>query len=207
MSILQRLASEQGRRDEQPNKELAEIIVRENNLQALSEIAENIRHSDKRIQADCLSVLEQTGLLSPELIKDYVKDITDMLDSRNNRLVWQSMIILAIIADLQAKELFAEWEKIAHCIKNGSVITKDNGIKTLAAMAGSDDRYSKEIFPFLLDQLDNCRPSSVPQYAESISTAVNNKNQESYLKILRERYPHLTPPQQKRIKKILDIYS
>ena len=33
-----------------------------------------MRNKDKRIQTDCLSVLEQVGLLEPELIEDYVAD-------------------------------------------------------------------------------------------------------------------------------------
>ena len=106
MSILSKLASAQGRKDEEPNKELAKELVANNDIDGIREAAENLRNKDKRIQTDCLSVLEQVGLLEPELIEDYVADFIELVFSRDNRLVWAAMINLALIADRKPQEIF-----------------------------------------------------------------------------------------------------
>jgi len=106
MSILSKLASAQGRKDEEPNKELARELDANNDIDGIREAAENLRNKDKRIQTDCLSVLEQVGLLEPELIEDYVADFIELVFSRDNRLVWAAMINLALIADRKPQEIF-----------------------------------------------------------------------------------------------------
>ncbi len=197
----------QDRRDEALNKKLGFELAENEDIRSISVIVENLYNKDKRIQGDCISVLEQIALEKPGLVQDYINEFFILLDSKNNRLVWQSMIILAIIAELKANDIFLKWNKIAQSIENGSVITKDNGIKVLSKTASEKSQYNNKIFPFLLDKLSSCRPGSVPQYAESIKAAVNEKNQKAYLRVLNERIIHLTPPQQKRINKILASFD
>jgi hypothetical protein len=86
------------------------------------------------------------------------------------------------------------------------VITKDNGIKTLAKVASVKDEYNDVIMAYLTEQLRTCRAKSVPQYAESIRIAVNVNNQEQYLNILNDRIDSLSTAQQKRVKKILKTF-
>jgi hypothetical protein len=86
------------------------------------------------------------------------------------------------------------------------VITKDNGIKTLAKVASANTEYGEVIMPYLMEQLRSCRSKSVPQYAESIRVAVNSDNQEQYLSILNERLGALSAAQQTRVKKLLKTF-
>jgi hypothetical protein len=88
-------------------------------------------------------------------------------------------------------------------IEKGSVITKDNGIKTLARVASTSSEYKAVIMPYLMGQLRSCRSKSVPQYAESIRRAIDSDNQEQYLSILKERFDELSAAQQRRVKKLL----
>jgi hypothetical protein len=83
------------------------------------------------------------------------------------------------------------------------VITKDNGIKTLAKVASTSAEYKEAVFPYLMEQLRGCRPKSVPQYAESIRCAIDAENQEQVLSILHERFDELSAAQQKRVKRLL----
>ena len=53
MSILDKLASNQGRRDEEPNKKLARELVAEKDFGGIKEIADNLWNEDKKIQSDC----------------------------------------------------------------------------------------------------------------------------------------------------------
>lgn len=86
------------------------------------------------------------------------------------------------------------------------MITKDNGIKTLAKVASTKTEYGEVIMPYLMEQLGSCRSKSVPQYAESIRVAINSNNQEQYLSILNERLDALSAAQQRRVKKLLKTF-
>ena len=126
-----------------------------------------------------------------------------LLSNKSNRLVWGSMIALATIADQRPQDIFDHLDLIIEVIENGSVITIDNGIKTLAAVASVGDEYNREIFPYLIVHLGSCRPKDVPQHAESVMRAVNAENQAQYIDVLNERFDTLSSSQQKRVKKIL----
>ena len=206
MSVLSKLASAQDRKDEEPNKDLGRELVENHDIEGIREIAENLWNKDKRVQTDCLSVLEQVGWLEPELIENYVADFIELTFSRDNRLVWAAMINLALIADRKPQEIFEQYDDIVKVIEKGSVITQDNGIKTLAKVASTSTEYEEVIVPYLLEQLRRCRSKSVPQYAESIRVSVNSDFQEQYLSILNERLDALSAAQQRRVKKLLKTF-
>lgn len=206
MSVLSKLASAQDRRDEEPNKDLGRELVENHDIEGIREIAKNLWNKDKRVQTDCLSVLEQVGLLKSELIENYAADFIELIFSKDNRLVWAAMINLALIADKKPQEIFEQYDDIVRVIEKGSVITKDNGIKIFAKVASTSTEYKEVIVPYLMEQLRRCRSKSVPQYAESIRVAVNLENQEQYLGILNERLDALSAAQQRRIKILLKTF-
>jgi hypothetical protein len=113
------------------------------------------------------------------------------------------MIALSTIADIKASDLYDHRDDIRKTIENGSVITKDAGIKTLSRVASATSDYSKTLFPYLLNMLKTCRPKSVAQYAESVLEAVNEANKSDHIKVLDERKSILTASQSKRVQKIL----
>ncbi|MEA3334552.1 MAG: hypothetical protein U9R25_01490 [Chloroflexota bacterium] len=203
MSVLSKLASMQDRRDEEPNKELARELVRTKNTEGIQEIAENLWSKDKKIQSDCDGVMEEIGRNDPELIEEYVFDFLKLLSDKRNRRVWQSMICLSLIAEQKAQEIFENREYIIEAVEKGSVITQDNGIRTLAKVASVEDEYNQAIFPYLIEKLKTCRSKSVAQYAESIFCAVKLENQEEYIGVLNKRLGVLSSSQQRRVKKIL----
>lgn len=203
MSILSRLSSAQDRRDEELNKELARELVQTKNIAGIQEIAENLWHEDTRIQSDCDGVMEEISRNEPELIEAYVFDFLKLLSSKRNRRVWQAMICLSLIADRKPEEIFDHRADIIKVMEKGSVITQDNGIKTLAKVAAANEEYSQELFPYLLEQLTVCRSKSVPQYAESILCAVKIENESEYKGILHQRFDELSTAQQKRVERVL----
>ena len=207
MSVLPRLSSRQGRKGEELNKDLGRELVEKNDIDGIQEVAENLWNKDKQIQTDCLSVLEQVGLLAPELIEDYVSDFLQLIFSKDNRLVWAAMINLALIASRKPQEIFEQYDEIVKVVERGSVITKDNGIKTLARVAAANAEYNRVVFPYLVEQLRSCRSKSVPQYAESISVAVTTDNQEQYLEVLNKRLDTLSASQQRRVNKLLRTFD
>lgn len=207
MSILTELASAQGRKDEEPNKELGKRLVENANLEGIREAVDNLRNEDKKIQVDCLAVLEQVGLLAPELIEDYLEEFLRLVFGKDNRLIWASMINIALIADRKPDQIINRLDDIIAVIEKGSVITRDNGIKIISRAGAAKPVYNSQVFPHLIDQLNNCRPKSLPQYAESILVAVNLDNQTQYLAVLNKRLDELSAAQGKRVNKIIRSFE
>jgi len=207
MTILNKLASQLERRDEQPNIELALEIVRDANIEVIPEIIHNLSNKDKGIRHDCIKVAYEIGQLKPELISEYALEFVKLLRGRDNRMVWGAMQALATIADLKAEILMEQLHEIQLAVKVGSVITVDKGIITLAKLASASKENNERIFPFLIEHLKNCRTKEVPQHAESTLISINEENKEEFLNVLREREPFMTPPQRKRITKILNTLN
>lgn len=203
MPVLQQIAYFKNRRDEIPNQELARQLAAASDRKGIREIAENLRHENPSVQSDCLKVLYEIGFLQPELIANYAGDFLQLLQSKNNRLVWGSMIALSTLAEINADEIFSRVKEIKQAMANGSVITLDNGLKTLAIIASKKESYQKQLLPFLLKYLASCRPKDIPQYAEKILIAVNTENKKTLLKILNKRLVDLKPSQLLRVKKVI----
>lgn len=202
MSVINQLASQLGRNDEQPNTELAQKLAIDENQEGIEEIIQNLSSKDKNIQNDCIKVAYEIGQIKPELIRKYALTFIELLKSRNNRLVWGGMQALATIVEEAPETIMAHLDIVKRATINGSVITVDKGILTLAKLASVNKENNEAVFPFLLKHLESCRPKEVPQHSESTFLAVTEKNKEAFLNVLRKREEHLTATQLKRIKKI-----
>jgi len=203
MSVLDKLACAQGRRDEVPNQALAQELVQNGDTSGIREIAENLWNKDTDIQSDCIKVIYEIGYLKPELIAAYTPDFLKLLKSRENCLVWGAMLALSTVAALKADELFPHIGEIQHAMEKGSVITEDNGVGTLALIASTKEEYNQVIFPYLLNHLATCRPKSVPQHAEKTLIAVNAQNKEAFIQVLEKRLEDLLGGQVSRVKKVI----
>jgi hypothetical protein len=203
MSVLDRIAFFQGRRDEVPNQELAAALARKKDSKGIREIAANLWHDNPQVQSDCLKVLYEIGYLDPALIVDWIGDFIKLLDSKNNRLVWGSMIALSTVAQARAAELYERRGAIQEAMERGSVITVDNGIKTLALIAAGNPARSRTLFPCLLRHLETCRPKEIPQHAEKILVAVAAYNDLKFIQVLEKRIPELTPAQAGRVRRVI----
>ncbi|MGE6260063.1 hypothetical protein ACQKCU_19655 [Heyndrickxia sporothermodurans] len=202
MTILNRLASQLNRKDEEPNIELAHELVNKNNHEGIKEVIQNLSNKDKRIQQDCIKVAYEIGEMKPELISDYALIFIDLLKSRNNRLVWGAMTALTTIAQVSSEIIMEHIKILFSAMKSGSVITVDKGVLTLGKLAAVNKQNNERIFPFLLTHLESCRPKEIPQHSESAIPAVTNDNKEEFLTVLRKRENDLTESQLKRVKKI-----
>jgi len=203
MTVLDKLATSLGRRDEVPNQDLAEAIVRTGDKQAVAELIEHLGDKNKNIHSDCIKVLYEIGYLEPTLIADWVGDFIKLLGSKNNRLVWGSMIALSTVAETKAAELFEYRGVIQEAMERGSVITMDNGIKTLALIAACNGPRRKTSFPYLVRHLETCRSKEIPQHAEKTLVAVSADNCSNFIRVLEKRIPAMTPAQVRRVRRII----
>lgn len=205
MSALEKISCMRFRKDEVPNKELAKQLVTKKDRKGIQEIAENIWNNDKNVAFDCIKVLYEIGYLNPELIHQYTEDCIKLLASKHNRMIWGAMLTLSTVAEISADLIFGHVDEIIKATKQGSVITQDNGIGTLAIVASKNDRYQKKIFPFLLSHLETCRSQSLPQHSEKSLKAVNAKNKSIFVKTLIKRLDSLTFTQLRRVEKVIAL--
>jgi hypothetical protein len=203
MSVLDKLACSQGRRDEVPNQELAKALVAAQDREGIAELAANLQNKNADIASDCIKTLYEVGYLMPGLIAEHWQAILPLLRSHHNRMAWGGMITLSTIADLQADELFTERKEILRAMDSGSVITVDNSVKVLALIAAKKTEYNRELFPVLLEHLRICRPKEVPQHAESTLPAVNSNNKSDFLTVLEKRKADLSGRQVSRIRRVV----
>jgi len=202
LSVLNKIAFYQNRRDEVPNQQLAKELAETENKAGIKEIAMNLKHKNKSVQSDCLKVLYETGYLKPDLIADYVHEFLALLKSKNNRMVWGAMIALATIADKKPNEIYTQLDTLTTAINNGTLITIVWGTKALAKVAAANKTYKQKIFPILMAQLKKCIPRDVPMHAESILPAIDEENKQEFLRIIETRKPERTASQLARLKKI-----
>jgi hypothetical protein len=203
MPVLNRIAYFQGRRDELPNQDLARSLARTRNRRGIHEIAENLHNGNRNIQSDCLKVLYEIGYLDPSLITGYAGDFLDQLHSRNNRMVWGSMIALATISRLQARVIGRRLDEVIQAVDTGSLITVVWGVKTLAGVAEASRTHRARIVPVLVRQLRTCLPRDVPMHAQSMLPALDASNRARFLAALSSRLPDLSPAQATRLRKVL----
>lgn len=197
--VLERLASALGRNDEEPNIALALALVAEVDEVAIGQLVEALKGKDQAIGFDAIKVLYEIGAQKPLLIAPHVQVLVQTLTSRHNRLVWGAMTALATIAPLVVTELLSQLDTIVKAYKEGSVITVDNSISVLAAMAATDEK----ILPLLYEHLRGCRPKEVVQHAKRCESCFNTSNASIFMGILEARVVDLSPAQHRKLKDIL----
>lgn len=203
MAILNEIAFFQNRRDEIPNQELAKKLASNRDETGIAEIAAHLFDKNASIASDCLKVLYEIAAIEPALAAPYVPDLLRLSKSHNNRLVWGAMIGLAHCAALNPDPCLAELSHLKQLAQQGSVITVDNAIKTLAALLLAQPSRREEVFPFLLEHLRRCRSKDVPQHAESIFPALSPADGEAFSQVLTSRLNELSPSQAKRVEKLI----
>jgi hypothetical protein len=205
MTVLDRLATSLGERGEISNQKLARDLAAKDDSAAIRELAENLHNKNANIASDCIKTLYEIGYLKPELIAPFVNDFLQIIKSKQNRLVWGGMLALSTIAALKPGDIFKQAELVVKVTRDGSVITTDNGIKTLAVVAGAKAEYNQVIYPFLIEHLQKCRSKEVPQHSESTLPAVNAGNKKLFIEVLTARLEALTPSQVTRVKKVIRL--
>jgi hypothetical protein len=203
LSTLEKIAFYQNRRDEIPNQLLAKELAGKRDHQGIQEIAANLANRNKNVRSDCLKVLYEIGYLDPGLIKDYRADFLELLNSRDNRMVWGAMIALATIASLCPQEIWAQVDELIRITRSGTVITLVWGMRVLAKVAAADEEYKAKIYPFLLEQIQACLARDVPTHTASILCAVDKNNKVELRSILEARRAELTASQLTRYKRVL----
>ena len=201
--MIEKVACNLGRNDEEPNIELAILLCDRKDTEGIKEIVQGL--SDKKVQVanDCIKVLYEIGERNPELIADFVSDFIQLLKSKINRLVWGGMTALAKIACLRPQEIYNNLGTVIKAYENGSVITVDNAVSVFAELCRADEKYGNIVFEYILKHLETCRPKEVAQHSERAFICVNSKNSKAFTDVLLKRKESLTEAQSKRVDKLI----
>jgi hypothetical protein len=204
MSVLDQLATALGRRDEVPNQELAQRIVRERDAAAVKELLENLEHPNNAIPSDCIKVLYEIGAADPDLIAKYYKEFGKLLESKNNRLVWGGMIALDTIVLKQPKGVHGMLSKILKTADtSGSVIARDHAVGILAKLATLKP-YQRDSIALLLEQLMSCPQNQFAMYVEMSAPVIDADSRERFREVVESRARYLEKDsQKKRVTKVL----
>lgn len=185
ISVLSHLASSIGRRDQNPNKELAEKIIRDNKTDWIKELVNNVNNKSRVIQGDCIKVLDEISAIKPELISPYTEEILQILKSKNNRMIWGSMAVLDNICLLNPSYFFNTLPDIMSALDSASVITRDHGVKILTKLAKTPDYY-QTVWPLYIEQLQNSPENQFPSYTEWGAAVVQKQDLGEFIAIIKE---------------------
>ena len=207
MSVLGKLSSVLGHRDEVPNQELAAEIAANNDAAAIEELILNLNHKEKAIQNDCIKVLYEVGGHKPSLIATYLDDFLGLLSHKNNRLQWGGMIALGLIASINPKGIYSHLSEIMIAADKGSVITRDHAVNILLQLAKHTE-YEKTSVDLLFEQLSKCPVNQFPMYAERILPVMNGENKEAFRNIINLRFDEMhKASMKKRLEKVMKKLS
>lgn len=204
MRALNHISSAFHRRDDEPNKRLAQQVAQTYAVGWVKELVANLHNPDKNIQSDCIKVLYELGELgSADLIAPYVNNFVGLLSSENNRMVWGAMAALDTIAPVSPADVFSSLAQIVAAIDTGSVITKNHGVSILATLSAMDE-YAEVALPLLFEQLRVCVAKQLPQHAEKAAKAVAGEYKELLITIIHERFEEVeTDARKKRLTKLI----
>ena len=204
MSILNKLASALHRKDEEPNLELAQTIASDENKEAIQELVDNLHNKKKDIQSDCIKVLYEIGAIKPAIIAEYDKEFLELLEHKNNRLVWGAMTALDSITMENPRLLYSELPKIIEAANKGSVIVRDHAVGILIKLC-SLEAYADQVFPQLIEQLKDCPTNQLPMYAENASPIVGEKYTVLFTETLLNRLIEIEKDsKRKRVEKVIN---
>jgi len=191
-----------GVRSEEPNQALGKSLADDNNEAGIKEMIDHLYDKNKSLASDCLKVVYEASYHNPKLIVNYLETFIDLLNSKNNRMVWGAMIAISSIAGIAPSLVHPYKGLIKEKIETGTVITSVHGVQTLIKIAHDKDYY-KEYIDELFDILKNTRPVDFPKRAELMISMLNPADHEQFTQIIYSREPELSNAGIKRIKKAL----
>lgn len=204
MSLAARLACALDRNDEVPNLELAQSIATQKDISAeILELFGIANHGSKPQKHDAIKVLYELAALRSEAFGDKVAFAIDLLDTKDNRVLWGTMSLLSEIAYVDADRVFRNLDKILQAAEKGSVIAKDKAFEILVVLAGHAD-YFDEVAPKIETALQFAAPNQLPMYAEKSISAFSGRNPDQIITILQKRIGDLpSEAKRKRLEKAI----
>lgn len=207
MDIATQLASALGRRDEEPNIELAKKVAAKNDAKATAALIELLQNKDKNIQSDAVKVLDEISKINPSLTAAHSQTFLSMLSSKNNRLQWGAMAVLDNICNEVPAKMYSSLPEIMEAAEKGSVITRDHAVSILIKLC-AHDKWNEDAFRLLKEQLHHCPTNQLPMYAENCITVIKPAQKPGMVRLLTRRLPEIEKDSKRnRVAKVIKKLS
>lgn len=203
MSIVHRLASAQGRRDEGPNIELAIDIANSGDQEAMDELAGLVPTATRKLRHDALKTMYEVGDRRPELLLPHFDLLVEQLASKDNRTLWSGLIGLSVLANVAQKQLMPQLQTILAAAERSTVIARDKAMMIMAGLAGRDEFYD-EVLPQMLRHVSGAKDNQFPTYVEAASRVIAKNDHAKLARVITLRGEMVAhPAKQKRLEKVL----
>lgn len=197
------LSSTLGTKSQQPNIDLAVKLAAAKDIGTIQQIAGHLTSKDKAIASDCIKVMYEIGAINSELIVDYLDTFLELINSKNNRMVWGAMYAIAETTPYNTAKVNDNFDKIHAAYKRGSVITIDSCIVIFAEIVKAEVSNSSKAYGIIIEHLKNCRAKEISQHSEKSFICINGSNFLDFEKVLNDRFDEMSASQQKRVKRVL----
>lgn len=192
MSIQNQLAHSLGRKDQVPNKALAQSIADAEYMSGLNKLIQFIESGPiDRLQMDAMLAIAYVAEQKPQLVVDHVDFLISKLNDPINRVIWGSMIALAHMADLVSDKLFEALPKVIDAMDAGTVVTRDFGFRILVSLY-KVEQFCDDVFYIISDQIILAPSNQLGQYVERMIPIVKVDHKKKLIAILEERNVDLT---------------
>jgi len=200
MTLANQLATALDRSDEQPNIELAKKLSKQSNLSSeILELLGIVNNGTKAQSHDAIKVLYELAALRPEVFGDKFDYALDLLSTKDNRLLWGTLMLISATCAYNVAQTIAHLPQILVAADRGSVIAKDNAFAILLQLVAVE-KHKGEIMPILCERLKSAAPNQLPMYAENAAATLTNGENAELVHVLFSRLDQiLTPTKRKRL--------
>lgn len=192
MSISDKLAYSLGRKDQVPNKLLAQEITDAEDSERLNDLIEFIESKPhRRLQMDATLTIAYVGDLLPKMLKPHVGFLIKKLQDPIDRVSWGSMIALSHVSSHVVDQMYENLPAILDAMDMGSIVGRDYGYRILVNLY-TVDRYSSDLLFILLEQIRKAPSNQLGQYTERLLPVVRPEDRSELVTALEDRRLDLT---------------
>lgn len=202
--VLPHLSSSQDRRDQGPNKALAQSIVEKPDDAVIAQLFLVLEGAKMPARVDAAMVIDDIATKRPDLIAPHIEKLFAQLGAKHNRIVWGMISTLMALTPLKPEAIMAHLEQIIDATDGSSVVAKDRFMQILAHL-NSHDTYQATITPIILHRLRYAAVNQTPMYAEAVAKTISAQDWPEFAAIVELRRDEISyPAKKKRLQKILD---
>lgn len=201
--VAARLSSSLGRRDEGPNRALADEVARRRDAASVAQLVKLCRDSKAALRRDAAKALAALAERAPELVAPHASSFGELLDTREGVVVWSAMETLSRMAAVDSDAVFALLPQVLGAAECGSVIARDHAVRMLVRFAADPSKRARALEP-LARILRTCPALQFPSYVEMTLPVVPPTRAQEFDAIVRKRARELTrPSSMRRVEKAL----
>lgn len=204
MPIQDKLAYSVGRKDQLPNRKLAQEIVESGDPAQIKELIAFMESKpSRRPLMDAALTLAYISECDPEMMVVHIGYLLQRLDHEVERVGWGSMIALAHLVKVAPDEIYEELPVVLEAMKRDSIVGRDHGFRILVELYAVE-KYREDLLHIILEQLAIARPNQLGQYTERFMGVLAPQHASELIQTLEERKLDLTNPyHEKRLTKNL----